>query len=365
MNIAYVVLKGMPIGGGIEKHTEEIGSRLAERGHKVIVYTMKHYGTTGSLYKGMILRTVPAVRTKSLEKLVASFLSTMEQCLLGDADIVHFHAFGPAMFNFIPRMCGAKVIVQGHGIEWKRSRWGAAGRLFLKMTEWPSVKFSHMLTVVSRVQQEYLREKYDRESIFIPTGINSSRSEEPDLIRQFGLHGNDFIFFAARLVREKGAHYLIQAYKRLKTDLKLVIAGDAEHEQAYKSELRALADGNPNIVFTGFIRDKLLAELFSNCYMFVLPSEVEGLSIALLEAMSYGNCCLVSDIPENLEAMHGHGYHFRSESVADLADNIEHLIHSSNDVQAVKEPAKKYVLENHSWDNIALQFEDVYRKLLS
>jgi glycosyltransferase involved in cell wall biosynthesis len=365
MNIAYIVLKGMPVGGGIEKYTEEIGTRLAARGHRIIVYTMKHYGTTEGLYKGMILRTVPAVRKKSMEKLMASFTSMMEQCVRGDADIYHFHAYGPAMLSFIPKMLGAKIILQGHGIEWQRSRWGPLGRLFLRMTEWPSVILPHMLTVVSRVQQEYLRKKYDRDSVYIPTGINPPRLEKPDLINQLGLRGNDFILFAARLVREKGAHYLIEAYKKLKTDLKLVIAGDVEHEEEYKAGLYKLAEGNPNIIFTGFVRGQLLAELFSNCYLFVLPSELEGLSIALLEAMSYGNCCLVSDIPENLEALNGHGYSFRSKSAADLADKMEYLIGNPGDVEAVKEPAKNYVLENHSWDNIALQFESVYRELLS
>lgn len=213
---------------------------------------------------------------------------------------MHFHAFGPAMFCFIPRLMGRKVIVQGHGLEWKRSRWSIAGKMFLKLSEIPSVKFCNTLTVVSKVQQKYIRENYGIESVVIPTGVNPPVREEPQLIKEYGLKGNDYILFASRLVREKGAHYLINAYNSLKTNKKLVIAGDAEHEDKYKSELNRLAKGNEKIIFPGFATGKLLNELFSNCYLYVQPSEIEGLPIALLEAMSYGNCCLASDIEENI-----------------------------------------------------------------
>ncbi|MBI4707256.1 MAG: glycosyltransferase family 4 protein [Candidatus Omnitrophica bacterium] len=366
MRIAYIVLKGMPLGGGIEKYTEEIGSRLAERGHDIIVYTMKHYGANGELYRGMRIINIPTLKTKSLEKIIASFIATLYQCFERNLDIVHFHAFGPAMFSIIPRLLGRKVVVQGHGLEWKRSRWKTFGRLFLKFTEIPSVKFPHIISVVSKVQQRYIREKYEKESVYIPTGVNPPQIQKPELIRQrYKLQGNDYILFVARLVREKGAHYLIEAYKRINTSLKLVIAGDAKHEEVYRSELLKLSGGNNNIIFTGFVTGQLLNELFSNSYIFVLPSIVEGLPTVLLEAMSYGNCCLVSDIEENLEALNGHGYTFRNKDVDDLCVKLNDLISDPGAVQSVKEPAKEYVLTNYSWENIASRFEEIYGKLLN
>ena len=364
MKISYIVLKSLPFGGGIEKYTEEIGSRLAKRGHEVTVYTMRHYGAKDGNFKGMNVKTVPTIKSKSLEKIIASFVATLKQCMERKVDIVHFHAFGPAMFNFIPRLMQRKVVVQGHGLEWKRSKWGTTGRLFLKLSEVPSIKFPHILTVVSRVQQKYIKEKYNRDSVYIPTGVNPPKIEPPELIKRHGLKGNDYILFAARLVSEKGAHYLIEAFKKLNTDLKLVIAGDAEHEDKYKAKLKALAESNKNIIFTGFVTGKLLNELFSNCYLFVLPSEIEGLPTALLEAMSYGNCCLVSDIQENLEALNGYGYKFRSKDVDDLADQLEYLINNKDAVETVKEKAPKYVLKNYSWDRITDQFEDLYHRLI-
>jgi len=365
VKIAYVVLKGMPVGGGIEKYTEEVGSRLAEKGHEVTVYTTRHYGSIEGTFKGMTIKTVPSFRSKSFEKITAAFMATIYQCSQQEVDIVHFHAFGPAMFCFIPRLRGRKVIVQGHGLEWMRSRWGYFGKLFLRLAEIPSVKFPHMVTAVSLVQKEYLLEKHGVKCVYIPTGVNPPQVEEPDLIKQYGLYGNDYILFVARLVREKGAHYLIDAYKRLNTDIKLVIAGDAEHEQSYKNELYQLAKGNDNIIFTGFATDKILHELFSNCYMFVLPSEMEGLPIALLEGMSYGNCCLISDIQENLQVLDDKGYSFRSKNIDDLSKKLDYLIKNSDAVGSVRQKAKAHVLENYSWSMVANKIEKLYIKLLN
>jgi len=365
MKIAYIVIKGLAIGGGIEKYTEEIGSRLAKKGHEIIVYAMRHYGNKDGIYKGMKIKTVPGVKFRSIEKMAASFMATIQNTVEKDVDVVHFHAFGPAMFSLIPRFFNKRVVVQGHGLEWKRSRWNLGGRLFLKLTEIPSVRFPHIITVVSRVQKKYLLDTYGRESVYIPTGINPPQIEKPDIIKKkYGLEGNDYILFTARLVREKGAHYLIAAYNKLKTDNKLVIAGDAAYENIYKSELYHLAKGNKNIIFTGFVAGKILNELFSNCYLFVLPSEMEGLSTALFEAMSYGNCCLASDIPENLEALNNFGYTFKNSNVDDLAEKLEYLRDNVNEVTKVKEHAKEYVIKNYLWDKIADEFENLYEDLL-
>ena len=364
MKIAYIALKGMPLGGGIEKYTEELGSRLVEKGHEIIVYTMRHYGAMDGQYKGMRIRTVPTIKSKGLEKLVASFISSLYLILEKDVDIVHMHAFGPAMFGFIPRLMRRKVVTQGHGLEWKRSKWGFASRLFLKLAEWPSVVFPNALTAVSKVQVNYLLEKYGASCTYIPTGVNPPNVEAPELIKEYGLRGNDYILFAARLVQEKGAHYLISAYNNVKTDMKLVTAGDAEDEEQYKNDLVRLAQGNENIIFTGFVTGKRLHELFSNCYLFVLPSEIEGLPIALLEAMSYSNCTLVSDIPENLEAQNGLGYNFKNMDSDDLAQKLQYLAENPEAVGSVKEKAQSHVLENYSWDDISDKFESFYRSLL-
>ena len=366
MKIAYIGLKGIPFCGGIEKYTEELGSRLAIKGHHIIVYTMKHYATPNSLYKGMKIKTVPTIKTKSSEKIIASFMAIIYQCIEKDIDIVHLHAFGPSMFGFLPKILGRKVVVQGHGLEWKRAKWKNAAKLFLKITEFPSVKFPHAITVVSKAQKKYLKERYGLKSTYIPTGVNPPTLQPPYLIKQkYGLTGSDYILFAARLVEEKGAHYLIDAYKKLKTNIKLVIAGDDKYEQNYKNALYESAKDCRNIIFTGFATGRTLQELFSNCCLFVLPSEIEGLPTAVLEAMSYGKCCLASDIDENIEALADYGYTFKNKDVNSLREKIETLLSQPSLVNEKGTSAAQYVLKNFSWDDISSKFEKLYENLLS
>ncbi len=364
MKVSFIALKGMPQGGGIEKYTEEVGSRLANKGHEIVVYTMKHYGAVDGDYKGMKIKTVKTIKTKHLEKIVASFVATCKE-LFQDSDIVHFHAFGPSMFCILTRLFGHKAVVQGHGIEWMRSKWSFVGKIFLKASEYPSVRFAHKVTVVSRVQQFYLKEKYNIESTYIPSGVNYAVSVEPELISRYGLIGNDFILFAARLVKEKGVHYLIKAYNELTTNIKLVIAGDSLYEDKYLDELKEMAAENKNIIFLGYVTGKLLNELFSNAYLFVLPSELEGLPIALLEAMSYGNCCLVSDIPENLEALNSYGFSFKTKDPGDLTHKLNILLNNPELVNSIKQNARDYVMEHYRWDKIAGDLEQCYLDLIN
>ncbi|MBA7515421.1 Spore coat protein SA [subsurface metagenome] len=365
MNIAYIALKGLPLGGGIEKYTEEIGSRLVKKGHKVTAYSMRHFDAKNGVYRGIYVKTLPCINHKCLQKISLTFLASFHSLLNSDTDIVHFHAIGPSLFSFMPKFKKRKAVVQAHGIEWKRAKWGFGMKQVLKMCELAAVKFPDLLTVVSKVQQKYYKEKYGINSIFIPPGVNIPTKRKPNLILELGLKGNDYILFAARLVREKGAHYLIQAYNNLKTDLKLVIAGDAQFEDQYKNKLLGLASGNKDIIFPGFVQGELKEELFSNAYLFACPSELEGLSISVLEAMSYGNCCLVSNIPENLEAIDKFGYSFRNQDIDNLKEELCSLINNRNKVNKVKEVAKNYVLANYSWDSVTDKMENLYIDLLN
>jgi glycosyltransferase involved in cell wall biosynthesis len=363
MKIAHVLLKTMPFGGGIEKYIEEIGPRLVSKGHEIVVYTMRHYGTPPADYKGLRIKIVPALPTKAGEKITSSFLATLDVCFRERPDLVHFHSF-TQQTTFLPRWFGIPVLVQGHGLEWKRSRWSAAGKAFLKFSEWIMVHSANRLTVVSQVQQAYLKEKYGRESVYIPTGINPpKRVEAEDITSKWGLKGRDYFLSAGRLVPEKGLHTLIEAYQGMNTSLKLVIAGDAGHEKQYFQKLQDLAKGNPNILFTGYVTGKPYAELMSNAYAFVLPSELEGLPTVLLEAMSYGNCCVASDIAENLEALGGKGKTFPVGSANDLRQCLEAVAQDKAEAERMRNQAPQGMLESFHWDKIADQFHRLYGEM--
>jgi len=363
MKIVFIAVKGIPIGGGIEKYTEELGSRLVQRGHQVIVYTSRHYKATDGDYKGMTLISLPSINSRSLQKLSLACLASIHQLSLRNVDIVHYHAIGPSVFCFISRLIGRATVVQSHGHEWMRAKWGSIGKMFFKVTELAAVYFPHALTAVSCELKKFYEEKYKSSVSYIPTGITPVVKSKPDEILSLGLRGDDYILFAARLVEEKGAHYLIDAYQALDTDIKLVIAGDAQHEDEYKSLLKDKCNNNPDIIMPGFVQGKILDELFSNARIYVLPSEIEGLPISLLEAMSYGNCCVVSDIPENKEALGDCGFIFKNKDANDLALCLKRLLTNDDLLRSKNDLAVKRVEENYTWDYVTDQFESMYQQL--
>jgi glycosyltransferase involved in cell wall biosynthesis len=365
MRIAFIAVKGIPKGGGIEKVTEEIGSRLVRKGHEVTVYSSRDYGTTDGVYRGMDIRTVPSINTKSLHKLSICYLATRDVMLNDRADLVHVHAIGPSVFSFFPRRKGIPTVVQTHGLEWQRDKWGVIGKTFLKLANLSVVYFPNIATSVSKVQNQYYRDKYDREVIYIPNGVSPVEKRSPDWLVTQGIVPKRYILFAARLVEEKGVHFLIEAFRKIRTDMQLVIAGDAAHAEKYKASLRELAGDDSRIIFTGFVTGAPMEELFSNAYLFCLPSTLEGLPVALLEAMNYGNCCVASDIPENLEALEIYGFTFRNRDPADLSRVLAKLIDNPDMVEEKRTAARDHVFRNYSWDRVTDQLEALYLSLIN
>ncbi|SPD73175.1 Glycosyl transferase, group 1 [uncultured Desulfobacterium sp.] len=361
MRIAYIAVKGIPIGGGIEKVTEEIGSRLVGRGHSVIVYSSRDYGTTeDGVYRGMEIRTVPSLNTKAFHKLSICFFATLDVMMRRDVDLVHFHAVGPSVFSIFPRLFGIPTVVQTHGVEWMRDKWGIIGKSFFRLSDYTVAYFPTRATAVSKVQKGYYEKRFDRDIVYIPNGVSPVDIRPPDWILEQGLSPKRYILFAARLVEEKGAHFLIEAFRGIDTDMKLVIAGDAAHAESYKAMLRDITGDDARIIFPGFVTGRPLEELFSNAYLFCLPSTLEGLPVALLEAMSYGNCCVASDIPENLEAIEDYGYTFKNRDSMDLRIVLEGLIRNPEMVEEKRLKAREYVLKNYSWDRVVYEMEKLY-----
>ena len=364
MRIAYIAVKGMPIGGGVEKVTEELGSRMVARGHAVTVYSSRDYGTVDGIYRGMHIKTVPSVNAKALHKLSICWHATLDVMRHCRADLVHVHAVGPSLFSIFPRMKGIPTVVQTHGLEWKRDKWGPFGKMFLRLSDYSVAYFPSKTTAVSKVQKHYYEMRFGREVIYIPNGVSPVERRPPQWILEQGLAPDKYLLFAARLVPEKGAHFLIEAFRRIKTDMKLVIAGDAAHAEPYKARLRSLAGDDRRILFPGFVTGSPLEDLFSNAYLFCLPSTLEGLPVALLEAMNYGNCCVSSDIPENLEAVEDYGYTFRNRDAGDLRHVLTDLIEHPHKVYEKKRPAQEHVRKNYSWDAVTDQMEALYLSLL-
>ena len=364
MKIAFSVLKNLLRGGGIEKYTYELGRRLVARGHTVTVFSMGHYGNTVDSVDGMHIVQVPSIPGAAFEKLSAGAGAALKMLSLSRDVVIHYHATGPGLFAFASRLRGHPCVLQLHGIEWQRSRWNLPTRWFLMVIEKLAIRQSHICTAVSQVQCEYVKSRYGFEAEYIPTGADIKSPLEPrEIARRWGLTHKGYILFASRLVREKGAHYLIPAFRKLDTAMNLVIAGDAVGVGSYKQELVDLAGNDPRIIFPGFVEGDPLQELFSNAAFFVQPSEVEGLSIALLEAMSFGLGCLVSDIPENREAIGPAGMTFRNKDIDDLSYQLNHLLQNPSLCDQIGSESRERVRLNYSWDAITDRFETLYRRL--
>ncbi len=367
LKVAFIGARGIPArgekgAGGIENYMEEVGSRLVERGHDVTVYCRSYYTKEENFYKGIRLRKLPTIPTKHLETFVHSFLGAMDASFKG-FDIIQFHALGPSAFSFIPRIFGKTTLVSVRGLDWKREKWGRFAKWYLKKCEYPAVRFPVGTAVVSPVLKEYLESKFDVRVTFIPNGFRIPVHREPDLISNHGLSKDSYILFVGRLVPEKGCDLLIDAFKDIETDKKLVFAGEASYTLSYVEDLQKMA--NDRILFLGRVYGQFLEELYSNAFLFVLPSTIEGLSNSLLEAMSYGRCPLVSDIPENKVVVQENGVVFRNLNRADLREKLQILLEDEARVRLLGSLSKKYVESHFSWDRIVDMTESFYEGILN
>ena len=356
--------------GGVEIVVDEIATRLTRRGYHVDAYNRSGYHVSGKqfdekrgkIYNGIRLLTIPTFKSSSLNAIVYSVLATF-RALFGNYGVIHYHAEGPCVMLRVPKLFGKRVIATIHGLDWQRAKWGNFAARVLKYGEKQAAKRADEVIVLSRNVQDYFQEEYHRETIFIPNGIDKPCIREARQIReQFGLMGNDYILFLARIVPEKGAHYLIEAYKQLKTDKKLVIAGGDSHAEEYMQKIYQYARENENMILTGFVQGRVLEELFSNAYVFVLPSDVEGMAISLLEAMSYGNCCLVSDIPENTEVVEDYAVSFRKGNVEDLKAKLEYLLDNPDVTAKYKEKSSDFICRKYNWEDVVDKTIQVYSK---
>jgi glycosyltransferase involved in cell wall biosynthesis len=249
-------------------------------------------------------------------------------------------------------------------MEWKKGKWGGLVRFFLHVSDYASCRFANETIVVSETLGEYYRRKYKKDVICISNGVNTPRFKKAQLIHTMGLNRHGYILYMGRLSREKGVHRLIEAYRELDTEKSLVLAGDFADDKTYESIIKKQISLDRNIYATGFVKGELWEELLSNSFLYVLPSEVEGSPISLLEAMSYGSCSLVSDIPENLEALSGYGYSFKARDTRDLKRMLELLLSRTDLVSLYKEKAREHVLKNYSWDKVTDDLEKLYYSLL-
>lgn len=359
MKIAIFGHKTIPSRlGGVEIVAEELSCRMAAMGHRVTCYNR---GGKPGQHRGVVLKAVPTIPGKGLAAVSSSFFAAVAAAF-SDAEVVHIHAEGPAFFCWFPRLFGKRVVVTVHGLDWQRRKWEKSlGKQYILAGERMAVRFADRIIVLSRNLQRYFREAYGRETVFIPNGVSKPQILPPEEICKLGLEKDGYILFLGRLVPEKEIHTLISAFRSVNTVKKLVIAGSSSDTDGYVSRLKAMAQGDERMIFTGFVEGKRLKELYSNAYLYVLPSKVEGMPLSLLEAMSYGNCCLVSDIPELREVVEDKGVIFPCGNAEALRAVLERLLREPDRVAAYKAEAAEFVCAKYSWEDAVERTLKVYR----
>lgn len=371
MKIAMLGHKRIPSReGGIEIVVEELATRMTALGHKVICYNRggqhvignKFEGNTLNCYKGVDIVQVPTLDFKGLAAVTSSFFAALKAAL-SDADIVHFHAEGPCAMLWLPKLFGKRCIVTIHGLDHQRAKWGSFARSYIMLGERCAAKYADEIIVLSNSVQNYFKQHYGRDTRFIPNGVNPPKLKKANIISDvFSLEKDGYILYLGRIVPEKGLRYLIEAFMNLKTDKKLVIAGTSSDTDSFLKEVKKMSQGDERIIFTGFVQGAMLQELYSNAWVYVLPSDLEGMPLSLLEAMSYGNCCLVSDIPECAQVVEDKAVTFKKSNTLDLQYKLKLLCEDCNLVASYKADASAFIIGKCNWDKVVEQTLELYRR---
>lgn len=375
LNIVMLGQKMVPSrAGGVEQVLTSLGPILVEKGVKLTC--INRTGTpadeefaeeyTGDTYKGITLKSSLTIHMKGLAAMTSSFFASII-ATFGDYDVIHYHAEGPAAMIWIPKLFGKKCVVTVHGLDWQRAKWAKGfGKKYIKFGEDMLVKHADEIIVLSENVKNYFKGEYGRDTVFVPNGvIRPTVRPAQEIKKKYGLEGRDYFCSLCRLTEEKGIHYLIDAYKKLDTDKKLVIAGGTSDTDDYVKRLKKIAGDNPNIIFTGFVAGSLLDEIYSNAYCYILPSDIEGMPLSLLEAMSYGNAVIVSDIRENAEVVEDMGITFHKGNVEDLTNKLQHINNNPQEAERLRSASAEFILGKYNWYDVADKTIEVYRRALN
>ena len=358
--------------GGVEVVVSNLAPHLTEIGYDVTCYNrtnkqsrkLRKDGTLAREYRGVHLVWTPTINRRGLAAVTSSVIATV-MASFRRFDLIHFHTEGPCALCWLPRLLGKKIVVTVHGLDHMRQKWGRFASAYIMQGEKAAVRHAHSIIVLSNGAKEYFRREYGRETVLNPNGIDPAEIRPAcEITKQFGLAPMEYILFLGRLVPEKGIHYLIEAYQKLRTDKKLVIVGGTSDTDAYVRQLDAMAGNSPSIIFTGFQTGLIQEELYSNAYMYVLPSDLEGMPLTLLEAMNYGCCCVTSDIGECADVMDGCGVTFPRGDVEALRETLQDMCDHPDRAEAYRSEARKVVSSKYTWQEITMQTDKLYSSLL-
>ncbi len=371
MRIYFLGTKGIPSAsiagaGGVERHVEQIATRLAAHGHSVYVYIRSHADFPKNTFDGVHLIRIPSIRTKNLDTITHTFLATLH-VLFQKADIIHYHGVGPSTLAWIPRLFKwrSKVISTFHSRDWFDSKWSWVARHYLKFGEWAAVHFPHRTVVISHTLQVFCRQTWKRATDYIPNGAEVFGPQGSEHVRRLGLVPGHYILGVGRLVPNKAYDVAIEAYRDVDTDMPLVIVGESYYATDYDHKLHTLADRDVRVRLLGYQSGVALRQLFAHCYAFVHPSRAEGLSVTIIEAMAAGKVVIMSDIKENMELVDHSGIAFSVDNRKALTQAIQLALSDPAMVAERGQRACDVVRKEYSWDKVVDKLQNLYKDVLS
>ena len=355
--------------GGVEVVVTELARRMAALGHEVTCYdrsgsdvmTGEATDARERVVDGVRVVPVRTVDKKGLAALSSSYFAT-KVAIKDRPDVIHYHTEGPCVPLPLARRAGIRTVATIHGLDWQRAKWGRLASTYIKMGERAAATKADGLIVLSEANRAYFKEAYGRDAVFIPNGVEEKAHRAADVIKsKWGLDEGSYLLYLGRLVPEKRPELLIKAFKKLKTDKRLVIAGGGSDTSEFEKSLCALVEGDSRILFTGFVTEEPLEELYSNAYVYVLPSDVEGMPMSLLEAMAYGRCCVTSDIPDCADVLGGAGLTFVKGDAEDLGRVLGGLLADPALTTRLGDVARERVNSNYDWGSVVERTLGIYK----
>ncbi|MEW5821154.1 MAG: glycosyltransferase family 4 protein [Cyanobacteriota bacterium] len=368
VKIAIIGSRGVPATfGGVEKHCEELYSRLVTNSYQVVIYSRNYYNKDNlTKYKGIDIFNIPVMNIKGVEAFIHCFISSI-LASFSNADIIHYHAQGPVLFAVIPRIFSPKKIIAFtcHGVDWQRDKWNFIASFVIRSGEYISSKIPHIKIAVSQYLVDYYKDKYNITPNKIYNGVTVlPKIKSGKVLDQFNLIEKQYLIFVGRLVPEKAPEIAIKAFQNLNTDKKLVIVGGAAKTDSYLKQLQDIANNDHRIIFTDFLYAQDLQELYSSALAYISSSRLEGLPITVLEAMSYSLPVILSDIgphKEVLEFEEFAGFNFKTNDIQDCAEKIEKVFSLSlEEIEIIGNNAKLIVEKHFIWDSIAHETSRLY-----
>jgi glycosyltransferase involved in cell wall biosynthesis len=367
MKIALIGSRGIPARySGFEQFYEQFAVRLAERGHEVTVYNRSHFiKDVKSAYKGVRIVSLPSIPTKHLDTIAHTALSSLHALFQG-YDIVYYCIVGNSPLIWIPRMVGAKTLINVDGEDWARDKWSGFAKVYQKWCEKVACKFANVVVADAKGILRRYSELYKHETIFVPYGANIRKDEGTEVLNKWGLESDEYIFYVGRFVPENAIDLLVRSFKKVKTSKKLVIVGDAPYADSFKKMLYALAGDDERIIFTGYAFGDDYAQLSSHAYIYVQPAGIDGTRPALLDQMGFGNCVLVRNSNVNMEVIGDCGCYFdRKKLEESLAEVMQSLVDEPQKVMSYRGKVKSRIENYYNWEWITSFYEELFRKMLN